>query len=109
MHAEILVPISLFICIAYSLKAVVDAYARRKIVESRGSEDMVRSLLEGETIRRRNASLHWGCVLVILGSGFGLIQVLGLDAVTPGVIAILLAATGLGNLAYYAIDRRSKP
>lgn len=108
MHPEILVPISLFICIAYSLKVVVDAYARRKIVESRGSEDMVRSLLEGETMRRRNASLHWGCVLAILGGGFGIIQWMGVDNVTPGVIAILLAATGLGNLLYYAIDRLPK-
>jgi hypothetical protein len=108
MNLDVLIPISLFACIAYSLKVVVDAYTRRKIVESRGSEDMVRSLLEGETLRRRNASLHWGCVLAILGGGFGIIQMMGVETVTPGVIAILLAATGLGNLLYYGIDRLSK-
>jgi hypothetical protein len=26
--------------------------------------------------------------------------------VTPGVIAVLLGATGLGNLAYYAMSRK---
>ncbi len=63
MDFALLIPITMFVCIAYSVKVVVDAYTRRRIVESRGSEDMVRSLLEGEAARRRHASLHWGCVL----------------------------------------------
>jgi hypothetical protein len=103
---EASIPISLFLCIAYSLKVIVDAYARRKIIESRGSEELVRTLLEGEAVRRRQASLHWGSVLVILGMGFGLVELLKVDSATPGVVAILLAATGLGNLAYFAIERR---
>ena len=63
---QILIPITLFACIAYSIKTVVDAYTRRRIIETRGSEELVRSLLEGEANRRRLASLHWGCVLVAL-------------------------------------------
>lgn len=103
-----LIPITLFLCIAYSLKVIVDAYARRKIVESHGSEELVRTLLEGEAMRRRQASLHWGSVLVVLGIGFGVVEVLKVDSVTPGVIAVLLAATGLGNLVYFAIERRAR-
>ncbi|KRG45261.1 hypothetical protein ARC20_07665 [Stenotrophomonas panacihumi] len=106
MHYDILIPITLFICIAYSLKAVVDAYARRKIIESRGSEELVRALLEGETVRRRHASLQWGTVMVILSLGFGLVEFLDVQTLTPGVVAILLAATGLGNLAFYLIERK---
>lgn len=108
MNFDLLIPITLFACIAYSIKAVVDAYTRRRIIESRGSEELVRSLLEGEATRRRQSSLHWGCVLVALAVGFGLVELLGTERVTPATIALLLGATGLGNLAYYILERRLK-
>ena len=108
MNFDLLIPITLFVCVAYSVKAVVDAYTRRRISESRGSEELVRSLLEGEAARRRLASLHWGSVLLALAMGFGLVELIGADRVTPGVIALLLGATGLGNLAYYLLERNWK-
>ena len=104
----ILIPITLFVCIAYSIKTVVDAYTRRRIIETRGSEELVRSLLEGEATRRRLASLHWGSVLVALAVGFGLVEWMGGERVTPGVVAVLLGATGLGNLAFFLLERRLK-
>lgn len=104
----ILIPITLFVCIAYSIKTVVDAYTRRRIIETRGSEELVRSLLEGEATRRRLASLHWGSVLVALAVGFGLVEGMGGERVTPGVVAVLLGATGLGNLAFFLLERRLK-
>lgn len=106
MHLDILIPITLFVCIAYCIKTVVDAYTRRRIIETHGSAELVRSLIDGETRRRRHASLHWGSVLVALSVGFGLVQLLQAERVTPGVIALLLGATGLGNLAYYQLERR---
>jgi len=33
---------------------------------------------------------------------------LGIDRVTPGAIALLLGATGLGNVVYFVLDRRLK-
>ncbi len=108
MDFNLLVPLALVVCIAYSIKVVVDAYTRRRIIESRGSEELVRSLLEGDAMRRRLASLHWGCVLLALAVGFGLVELLGAKGVTPGVIALLLGATGLGNLGYYLLERRLK-
>lgn len=106
MDFDLLIPITLFICIAYAIKVTVDAYTRRRIIESRGSEELVRSLLEGETTRRRQASLHWGSVLLALAIGFGLVELIGATRVTPGVIALLLGATGLGNVGYYLLERR---
>jgi hypothetical protein len=38
--------------------------------------------------------------------GFSLIEAFGWNQVTPGVIAVLLAATGVGNLVSYALARR---
>lgn len=108
MNFELLIPISLFVCIAYTIKAVVDARVRRQMVDSNGSQDLVRSMLEGEEIRRRHGSLRWGVTLVALAIGFGLVDAGGWNEITPGVIAILLGATGLGNLAYYAIARKQQ-
>jgi hypothetical protein len=106
MNLELLIPISLFICITYAIKAVVDAGVRRKMVETNGSHDLVRSMLEGEEIRRRHGSLRWGIVLGALAVGFGVIGAGGWTDLEPSVIAILLGATAAGNLAYYAIARR---
>ncbi|WP_300619954.1 hypothetical protein [Dokdonella sp.] len=108
MNVELFIPITLFVCIAYSIKVVADSYTRRRIIESRGSEELVRSLIEGEALRRRQAALHWGSVLVALAVGFGLMDLIGADHVTPGAIALLLGATGLGNLAYYLLERKLK-
>ena len=106
MDLGLFIPISLFVCIAYAIKVVVDARVRHKMFESNGSQDLVRSMLEGEEARRRQASLRWGVTLVALAIGFAAVDAGGWDEVTPGVIAILLGATGLGNLAYYAIARK---
>src|SRR3546814_7164572 len=54
MNFDILIPITLFVCVAYAIKAVVDARVRRQMVESNGSEALVQSILEGEELRRRH-------------------------------------------------------
>ena len=106
MDFGILIPITLFLAIAYTIKAVVDAGVRRKMVDSNGSQDLVRSMLEGEEARRRHGSLRWGVTLVALAIGFGLVQASGWSEINPGVIAVLVGATGLGNLAYYLLARK---
>jgi hypothetical protein len=106
MDLEFLIPIALFVCVTYAIKAVVDARERRHMVESNGSQELVRSLMEAEEARRRHSALRWGVVLLALGVGFGLIEATGWDHVGPGVIAVLLIAVGLGNLAAYMLARR---
>jgi hypothetical protein len=106
MNLELLIPISLFICITYAIKAVVDAGVRRKMVDSSGSQDLVRAMLQGEEQRSRHGSLRWGVILAALAIGFGIVDASHADELTPAVLAILLGATGLGNLAYYAIARK---
>lgn len=106
MNFEILIPITLFICIVYAIKVVVDARVRRQMVDSNGSQELVRSLLEGEELRRRHGALRWGVTLVLLAAGFGIVQASGWDQLNPGVIAVLVGATGLGNLAYYLMARK---
>ena len=108
MSLEALIPITLFVCIFLSIKAVIDARARRQMVQSHGSEEMLRTLLEGEEVRRRQSSLRWGVILVALAVGFGLLEAFDWQDASPGLFAVLLGATGLGNLAAYYLARKAK-
>ncbi|BFI94876.1 MAG: hypothetical protein RSP_03860 [Rhodanobacter sp.] len=101
-----LIPISLFICIAYTIKVCVDAMVRKRMVATGGSADLVASVLRDEELRRRHSSLRWGIVLLSVALGFGLIQWFGWQEVTPGMVAVLAGATGLGNLVFFALSRR---
>lgn len=106
MNTAILVPISLFVCITYAIKACVDAVTRRRMLEAGGSAELVNSVLRDEELRRRHSSLRWGVVLLSVALGFGLIQWFGWQEVTPGMVAVLAGATGLGNLVFFGISRK---
>lgn len=106
MNFELLIPVSLFACIAYSIKAVVDARVRKQLVASNGDPSLVRSILEGDETARRLSSLRWGITLVALALGFGIVEASGWEDISPGVIAVLVGALGLGNLAFFALSRR---
>jgi hypothetical protein len=106
MNFEILIPITLFVAIAYVIKVIVDARTRRALIGANGSEELVRSIMAGEDLRQKHSSLRWGVTLLAIAVGFGLIEAGGWQEITPGVIAVLAGATGLGNLAYYFLSRR---
>jgi len=108
MDIAVFIPITLFVCIYLAIRAVVDARARKHMVQSHGSEDMLRTLLDGEESRRRHASLRWGVILVALAAGFAVLEAVDWNDPSPLMFAILLGATGLGNLAAYAVTRRLK-
>ena len=106
MEAGLLVPITLFAAIAYSIKAVVDARVRKQLVSSNGSPELVASILRGDESNRRLSSLRWGITLVALALGFGIVEAAGWQDISPGVIAVLVGAIGLGNLASFAAARK---
>ena len=106
MDYAIFIPIVLFACIAYSIRAVVDARVRKQLVASNGAPDLVRSILAGDESNRRLSSLRWGITLVALALGFGIVEAAGWQDITPGVIAVLVGAIGIGNLASFAAARK---
>ena len=106
MNFELLVPITLFAAIAYSIKAVVDARVRKQLVSSNGSPELVTHILQGDEANRRLSSLRWGITLVMLSIGFAIVEAAGWTEITPGVIAVLVGAVGLGNLASFAASRK---
>jgi hypothetical protein len=105
MDFEVLIPITLFLCVTYAIKALLDARTRAKLIATNGSEELIRSLVQNEEQQRRHASVRWGVVLVCLAVGFALIEFFGWDEITPGAIAVLLGATGVGNLVSFYIAR----
>ena len=105
-HFEFMIPITLFICITYAIKAVVDARVRKQLVASNVSQELIQSIVEADELRRRHATLRWGAIYIALAFGFGLMEALNLRDFTPGVLAILLGATGIGNLVAYALSRK---
>jgi hypothetical protein len=105
MDFELLIPITFFFCVTYAIKALLDARTRGKLIAANGSEEMIRSLVQNEEQQRRHASVRWGIVLVCLAVGFALIEFFGWDDITPGAIAVLLGATGIGNLVSFYVSR----
>ena len=105
MEFALLIPIIAILSIAYVIKALLDARTRGKLIAANGTEEMIRSLVQNEEQQRRHASVRWGVVLVCLAIGFALIQYFGWDEITPGAIAVLLGATGVGNLVSFYVSR----
>lgn len=106
MQLEFMIPIVLFVCIAYVLKHLIDARGRAQLLRAGASEDSIRSLLQSEELSRRHASLRWGISLVALSLAFGMIELFKWHDVTPGVVALLLLAVGGGNLIFFTLSRR---
>jgi hypothetical protein len=106
MDVHIVVPLALFACVTYGLKAVMDAMLRYRLLRAVVSSDVIRAVLEGEDHQRKVVALRWGILSSSLALGFGLIALLGWKEISAGVIAILAAAIGLGNLVLFAVIRR---
>lgn len=106
MDVHVVVPLALFACVTYVLKAVLDAALRHRLLRAAVSSDVIRAVLEAEDHQRKVGALRWGILSSSLALGFGLIALLGWKEISPGVVAVLAAAIGLGNLVLFAVIRR---
>ncbi len=106
MHFEYMIPIVMFVSIAYVIKHLIDARSRAQLLRAGGAEETIRALLQSEELSRRHASLRWGITLTTLAGAFALIEAFNWHDVTPGAIALLLFAVGAGNLVFFFISRR---
>ena len=105
---HVIVPLALFVCITYAFRVLVDAIMRYRMLREPGTEDLLRSMLQGEQADRRLSSLRWGLLATALAIGFGIIGAADIDGVRPAAVAILLAGTGLSQLVYFAITRERR-
>jgi hypothetical protein len=96
-------PLIALALIAWVIKGWIDARVRAKLVASNSSPELIRAILASDEERRRLGPLRWGFVLTGLALGLAVIEMIGWQDPTPGVFAILLGVTGLGNLAVFAV------
>jgi len=90
--------------LAFVIKIIVEARSRARLLQSTPPE-LALSILTEDERRRRHSSLKWGVVLVCLALGFMVVALADWDEPTPGALAVLLAATGIGNIASYLLCR----
>jgi hypothetical protein len=104
--SDALIAIVLFACVTYVIKLIMDARSRRDLLKADTTQEFLRALVAEEADVKRRASLRLSLMLFGIAGGFGIIDYFGWDDITPGAIAVLAGATGLGNLAYFLIARR---
>lgn len=108
MDFALLIPLTAIIAIVMAIKIIVDSRLRRRLAETNASEDLIKSMLQADEQSRRLSALKWGLVLTLLGLAFGLISALHLDSDNPGTWGLLIAAAGVGMLAYHGLANRSR-
>lgn len=105
-EVEILVPLGFFAMIAYIAKLIGDTRIRRKALESHANAEVAEAILNRHWAEPRTRSaLKWGLVLLSLGIGVLIVNVLGIGFESPVAYAILLLATGTALLGFYVIER----
>jgi hypothetical protein len=104
-----LVAVSLFVCVTYAftflVKALLDARARTLLMRDGTDPELVRAMIAAEERQRRYASLRWGIGLIAIAAGFAVIAIAGWREVTPGGIAVLAGALGMGQVAFYFVAK----
>ncbi len=106
MDFEILIPITLFICIVMAIKVVVDSRFKRRLAETHASEDLIKAMLTADEQSRRVGALKWGIVLTLIGLAFGLIDMVNLQPDAPATWGLLIGAAGVGMLGFHVISNR---
>jgi hypothetical protein len=106
MDFALLVPIAFFLAVVMAIKVIVDSRLRRRLAETNPSEELMKQLMAADESARRLSALKWGLVLTLVGIAFGIIDGINLGSDSPGAWGILLAAAGIGLLAYHAIANK---
>lgn len=103
---EFAVPVAFFATIAYIAKLIGDTRIRRKALESPVSDEMAEAVVNRQWSEPSTRSaLKWGLVVLSLGVGMLIVDILSISFESPLAYAVLLMATGAALLGYYLIER----
>jgi hypothetical protein len=97
--------VGFFVFVLAMTKVLSDNWTKRKLLEARVSDDVIRSLFRKESDPEIFAALKWGMVLVALGLGLIASQQLQTSFNEPMAWGVVLVFGGMGLLAYYAVAR----
>ncbi|QWT19179.1 hypothetical protein KPL74_15680 [Bacillus sp. NP157] len=98
--------IAFFAAIVLPIKWIIDARFRHKMIQAGLTGDLQRQWFDTEINQRRQSSLRWGSVLVLVAIGFAIVQIAGWQEMNAAAVAVLVATTGLGHLLYVGVSRR---
>jgi hypothetical protein len=106
---DILVPLGFFAMIAYIAKLIGDTRIRRKALDSHAEADVAEAILDRRWKEPSTRSaLKWGLVIVALGFGVLLVDLVAIGFESPLAYAILLLSTGMALLGYYFVERENQ-
>lgn len=99
------VPVAFFATIAYIAKLIGDTRIRRKALESPVSDEMAEAVVNRRwTEPSTRSALKWGLVILSLGAGMLLVDLLSITFESPVAYAILMFAAGGALIGYYLIE-----
>ena len=103
MDAEFLIPISLFVVIAYIIKVISDNRVRNRLIEKGQVDETVKDLFDNNVKQRGLNSMKWGLVLIGLGLALFIGQLFPYDVQEEITIGGMFFLAGVGFLIYYFI------
>ncbi|MBN1482232.1 hypothetical protein EH223_08240 [candidate division KSB1 bacterium] len=107
MHADFVIPVTLFVVIAYIVKVVSDNRMRRLLVEKGEINENLKYLFADRLSHAVPSSLKWGMVLIAVGLAFLFSQVLDLGwHDETALFAMIFIFGGAALVIYYFIASR---
>jgi len=107
MDLDFLIPVSLFIVIAYIIKVISDNRVRNRLIEKGQIDETVKDLFNDNAMQRSLHSMKWGLVLIGLGLALFIGQLFPYDIKEEITIGGMFFLAGVGFLVFYFIAKKS--
>jgi hypothetical protein len=102
-ESPVLISAAFFALIAAVTKIVSDNATKRRLLEARVDQDVVRALFRKGYDPELFSALKWGMVMAALGVGLVIVDVLSVHMSDPMALGVVLMWAGGGLLAYYLV------
>lgn len=107
-HAwEAVIPIGLFMVVAYVIKTIVENGTRRKLIDKGMVDENVKYLYADVPERRILSALKWGMVAIGIGLAMFVGQMVPSALQEEVTIGCMFVFGGLALVIYYAITRKT--
>jgi hypothetical protein len=107
MDFDFLIPISVFVVIAYIVKVISDNRVRSRLIEKGALDENVKHLYWGKRSSSHQTSLKWGLVCIGVGLGLFIGQLFPHRVNDEMSIGFMFALAGVGLMIFYFIAKRS--
>lgn len=104
-ESPVLVLVGFFAFVMGTTKVLSDNWTKRKLIEARVSDDVIRALFRKESDPEMFAALKWGIVLAAIGVALVISHYLPSRFDEPLAWGLVLVFGGAGLLVYYAAAR----